>query len=57
MTRLFALETGFFVYMVAYNSITQGAWDPESGWGTSLQHVYQRRLDVVGRGFGGTIQF
>ncbi|GAA5880735.1 hypothetical protein JCM3774_005694 [Rhodotorula dairenensis] len=34
------------------DSITQGAWVP-GGTGAALAHVYQRKLDVLNRGFSG----
>ncbi|KKK14881.1 hypothetical protein ARAM_002841 [Aspergillus rambellii] len=37
------------------DSITEAAYDPESsfGFGSAVQHVYARKMDVVQRGFSG----
>jgi hypothetical protein len=57
MTRFCVLGTGTIVLGLANASITQRGWNPqEEGWGAALQHAYQRRLDVIGRGFSGTLQ-
>jgi lysophospholipase L1-like esterase len=35
------------------DSITQYSFDPSGGWGAALQHAYQRKADVLNRGFSG----
>ncbi|KAL4863947.1 hypothetical protein BDV12DRAFT_201590 [Aspergillus spectabilis] len=37
------------------DSITQGSYDPESGFafGAAIQHAYSRKMDVIQRGFSG----
>ncbi|POY70209.1 hypothetical protein BMF94_6792 [Rhodotorula taiwanensis] len=39
-------------FIVFGDSITQGSWIPR-GTGAALSHVYQRKLDVMNRGFSG----
>ncbi|KAI8146833.1 hypothetical protein BJV82DRAFT_399049 [Fennellomyces sp. T-0311] len=37
------------------DSITQFSFDPElQGFGASLANIYQRKVDVVNRGFSGS---
>ena len=35
------------------DSLTQRSFEPTSGWGASLAHMYGRRCDVYNRGYGG----
>ena len=35
------------------DSITQKSFAPERGWGTTIADVYQRRVDVINRGYSG----
>ena len=35
------------------DSLTQRSFEPTSGWGAALAHMYGRRCDVYNRGYGG----
>lgn len=35
------------------DSLTQRSFEPTSGWGSALAHMYGRRCDVYNRGYGG----
>lgn len=41
------------MYLQFGDSLTQYSFDPEGGWGAALAHRFQRRADVVNRGFSG----